>query len=105
VRKSGANLRYKRHNSFIGQQAKRQLGVESGGRAPVAIYCASVSPNLRCVSANVRHRLRSVSDNVRRKRPSIARLPHFDCASLHLARSEFGISHTRHILPFGIFAR
>jgi hypothetical protein len=45
VRKSGANLRYKRHNSFIGQQAKRQLGVESGGRAPVAIYCWGGRPH------------------------------------------------------------
>jgi hypothetical protein len=27
------------------------LWVESGSRAPAIVYCASVSPNLRCVSA------------------------------------------------------
>jgi hypothetical protein len=53
-------------------------------RAPTIVYCASVSPNVRCVSANVRRTAASVSNNLRRKRPSIARLPHFDCAPLHL---------------------
>ena len=55
-----------------------------GRRAPPAIYCASVSPNLRCVSAIVRRTPASVSDNVRRKWPSIARRAVYYCAPLHL---------------------
>jgi hypothetical protein len=39
---------------------------DSGRRAPVVIYCASVSPIVGCVSAIVRPRPTSVSDNVRR---------------------------------------
>jgi hypothetical protein len=35
--------------------------------SPVVVYCASVSPNLLSVSANVRRTAPSVSDNVRRK--------------------------------------
>jgi hypothetical protein len=37
---------------------KRRVWVESGGRAPPAIYCAPVSPNVRCVSTIVRRMLR-----------------------------------------------
>ena len=62
------------------------LRVENGGRAPAVIYCASVSPNLRCVSANVRRTPASVSDNLRRKWPSIARRTVYYCASLQLAQ-------------------
>jgi hypothetical protein len=57
---------------------------ENGGRAPASVYCASVSPNLRCVSAIVRQTAASVSGNVRRKRPSIARLAVHHCAPLHI---------------------
>jgi hypothetical protein len=70
-----------------------------GRRAPRVIYCASVSPNLRCVSTIVRPTPTSVSDNVRRKRPSIARLAVYHCASLHVvtgrSRFESGKSHVR----------
>jgi hypothetical protein len=52
-----------------------------------AVYCASVSPNLRCVSANVRRTPASVSANVRRKWPSIARRTVYYCAPLQLCRS------------------
>jgi hypothetical protein len=38
--------------------------VESGGRAPPAIYCASVSSNMRCVSVTVRRAPGYVSANV-----------------------------------------
>jgi hypothetical protein len=41
--------------------------------ASQTIYCASVSPSVRCVSTIMRRTPASVSDNVRRKRPSIAR--------------------------------
>jgi hypothetical protein len=54
-------------------------------RAPAIVYCASVSPNLRCVSAIVRQTAASVSANVRRKWPSIARRAVHYCASLHLS--------------------
>jgi hypothetical protein len=55
-----------------------------GRRAPRVIYCASVSPNLRCVSTIVRPTPTCVSDNVRRKWPSIARRAVHYCAPLHL---------------------
>ena len=50
-----------------------------------AIYCASVSPGVRCVSTIVRRTPASVSDNVRRKWPSIARRAVHYCAPLHLS--------------------
>jgi hypothetical protein len=62
-----------------------QLWVESGGRASQAIYCASVSPSVRCVATIVRRTPTSVSDNVRRKWPSIARRTVHHCARLHVA--------------------
>lgn len=52
--------------------------------APAIAYCASVSPNLRCVSSIVRQTAASVSDNVRRKWPSIAHRTVRYCASLHI---------------------
>jgi hypothetical protein len=64
-------------------------GVESGGYAPVFDYCASVSPNLRCVSTIVRRRPDSVSGNVHRKRRSIARRAVHHCAPLPVWRSGF----------------
>ena len=57
--------------------------------APPAIYCASVSRNLRCVSPIVRPTPTSVSDNVRRKWPSIARRTVYYCAPLHIAPPTF----------------
>jgi hypothetical protein len=48
-----------------------------GRRAPVFVYCASISPSVRCVSAIVRPTAASVSNNLRRK-------PALYCASLHL---------------------
>ena len=53
-------------------------------RAPTILYCASVSPIVRCVSANVRQTATSVSDNLRRKGPSIARRAVHHCASLQV---------------------
>jgi hypothetical protein len=70
-------------SSRLGQALR--LRAESGHRAPAVVYCASVSPNLRCVSANVRQTAASVSDNVRRKWPSIARRAIHYCAPLHVA--------------------
>jgi hypothetical protein len=49
-------------------------------------YCASVSPNLGCVSAIVRPTPASVSDNLRRKPASIARRAVYYCAPLQLFR-------------------
>jgi hypothetical protein len=75
---------------FLTLLAQKAAGFrrDLGRRAPRVIYCASVSPNVRCVSANVRLTLASVSHNVRRKRPSIARLPHFDCAPLQVTLED-----------------
>jgi hypothetical protein len=61
-----------------------RLWVESGGRASLTIYCASVSPNVRCVSTIVRRSPASVSANVRRKPRSIARRAVHHCAPLHI---------------------
>ena len=77
-----------RRGPLVGRLVSVRFG-SNGGRASQAIYCASVSPSLRYVSSNVRLTLASVSRNVRRKRPSIARLPHFDCAPLQLAIGQF----------------
>jgi hypothetical protein len=63
---------------------KVSFWVENGGRASQAIYCASVSPSVRCVSPIVRLKPSSVSDNVRRKRRSIARRAIHHCAPLQL---------------------
>jgi hypothetical protein len=60
------------------------LWVESSSRAPAIVYCASVSPNVRCVSANVRQTAASVSDNLRWNWHSIAHRTVHYCASLHL---------------------
>jgi hypothetical protein len=60
--------------------------VEIGGHAPAIVYCASVSPNLRCVSANVRRMPGSVSDNVRRKPAFIVRRAVHHCAPLQICR-------------------
>ena len=60
------------------------LWVESGGRASLTIYCASVSQSVRCVSPIVSQRLGSVSRNLRRNRCSIARRAVQHCAPLHL---------------------
>jgi hypothetical protein len=51
-----------------------QLWVESGGRASLTVYCASVSPSMRCVSPIVRQRLRPLirlvpCRTVRRREP------------------------------------
>jgi hypothetical protein len=56
--------------------------------APAIAYCASVSPNLRCVSANVRQTAASVSGNVRRKQCSIARRAVHHCAPLHIESGQ-----------------
>jgi hypothetical protein len=65
-----------------------------GRRAPRVIYCASVSPNVRCVSTIVRPTPASVSDNLRRKRCSIARRAVHHCAPLQLKQnSGAGSSH------------
>jgi hypothetical protein len=66
-----------------GAQASH-FGVESSGRASQAIYCASVSPTVRCVSTIVRRTAPSVSANVRRKWPSIARRDVYYCTPLHV---------------------
>jgi hypothetical protein len=63
---------------------EQPLWVESGRRALAVIYCASVSPDLRCVSMIVRRRPGSVSADVRRKRRSIARRAVHHCAPPHL---------------------
>jgi hypothetical protein len=81
------NFRHNRVNRGIPGQLRpkvQTLPRQPSSRASQAIYCASVSSNLRCVSANVDLTLGSVSRNVRRKQPSIARLPYFDCAPLQL---------------------
>jgi hypothetical protein len=69
------------------------IGVESGGRASQAIYCASVSPSVRYVSSNVRLTLASVSRNVRRKWAFIARRAVHHCAPLQLWAA--GLQHLR----------
>jgi hypothetical protein len=52
--------------------------------ALLTIYCASVSPNLRCVSTIVRRMPASISANVRRKWHSIARRAVHHCAPLRV---------------------
>ena len=56
---------------------------DHGHHAPPAMYCASVSPIVRCVSANVRRTPASVSAKLRTIECSIARLAIHKCASLH----------------------
>ena len=46
-----------------GQGTSAQGRVESGSRTPAVIYCASVSPNVRCVSTIVRPTPAAISDN------------------------------------------
>ena len=76
----------RRHPTVLTLLEQKTAGFrrDLGRRAPPVGYCASVSPNLRCVSANVRQTAASVSDNVRRKWPSIARRTVHYCAPLHL---------------------
>jgi hypothetical protein len=69
---------------FVPSRLLRPRWVGYGGRAPAAIYCASVSPSVRCVSRKVRRTPASVSDNVRRKGPVIARRAVHHCAPLQL---------------------
>jgi hypothetical protein len=54
------------------RQPTHQMPVESGGHAPAANYCASVSPNVRFVSPIVLEMVLSVSSDVRRNWWSIA---------------------------------
>jgi hypothetical protein len=58
--------------------------LDSGRRASPVIYCASVSPIVRYVSAIVRLTPTSVSDNLRWKRLSIVRRAVHHCAPLQL---------------------
>jgi hypothetical protein len=53
-------------------------------RAPTVVYCASVPPSVRCVSAIVLRTRASVSVNVRRKGHSIARRGVHSCAPLQV---------------------
>jgi hypothetical protein len=67
------------------QDLARAVAVfQAAAGAPAVVYCASVSPNVRCVSAIVRRTPVSVSDNVRRKPAFIARQAAHHCAPLHL---------------------
>lgn len=59
----------------------------------------NVSPNLRCVSANVRHTPVSVSANVRRKWPSIARRAVHYCAPLQISRTMHADRSKRLVRP------
>jgi hypothetical protein len=60
--------------------------------APATVYCASVSPNVRCVSTIVRRELASVSDNLRRKPAFIARRAVHHCAPLQVANIPIAAS-------------
>jgi hypothetical protein len=84
----GLQIRHQKSPSMAGPDlyplGRVRQGVESGGRAPQANYCASVSPSLRPVSAIVRRRPASVSDNVRQKPAFIARRAVHHCAPLQI---------------------